>query len=85
MGKKSKPQKFEGVRQRGSESFRINYKDADGARHWETLTAKDGVLSGYASTAIESSDGSAEGPNLAAGGELQAGKFPAAGNSRRLS
>jgi len=43
--KKAKSQKFDGVRQRGTQSFRINYKDAEGYRHWETLTAKDGVLS----------------------------------------
>ena len=45
MGKKRKPRTFEGVRQRGTTSFRINYKDAEGTRHWETLTAKDGVFS----------------------------------------
>src|SRR5205823_4651554 len=45
MGKQAKKQKFEGVRPRGTESFRINYKDAEGGRHWETLTAKDGVFS----------------------------------------
>gem|GEM_PF-123761 len=45
MGKKGKNQRFEGVRQRGRQSFRINYKDADGGRHWETLTANDGVFS----------------------------------------
>jgi integrase len=45
MRKKGKSQKFEGVRQRGTQSFRINYKDAEGCRRWETLTAKDGVLS----------------------------------------
>jgi integrase len=45
MSKKGRPHKFEGVRQRGTQSFRINYKDAEGCRHWETLTPKDGVLS----------------------------------------
>jgi site-specific recombinase XerD len=45
MRNKGRSHKFEGVRQRGTQSFRINYKDAEGCRHWETLTPKDGVLS----------------------------------------
>jgi integrase len=45
MANKRKTQKLEGVRQRGDGSFRINYRDAEGLRHWETLTAKDEVFS----------------------------------------
>jgi hypothetical protein len=44
MGKKG-IQRFEGIQRRGNGSFRINYNDAEGNRHWETLTAKDGVSS----------------------------------------
>ena len=44
MGKKGKP-KYECLQQRGNGSFRIDYNDAEGNRHWETLTAKDGISS----------------------------------------
>ena len=45
MRGRTKSKTFEGIRQRGNKSFRINYKDAEGYRQWQTLTAKEGVLS----------------------------------------